>query len=103
MKESEKNTDTVNLINCSECNQSLPLDNFNYNEKQYPKIRGYRSYLCFDCTSIRNKKNRERRKQESNFIYDSDAAKLVLIRLGYDIDNPDKPVHVQFQERWGLK
>lgn len=91
------------LIDCSRCNQSLSLDNFNYNEKQYPKIRHFRSYLCFDCTSITNKENRERRKEKNNFMYDSDAANLVLSRLGYEVGNPNNPVHTQFNERHGFK
>ena len=102
MKELETNTDTI-LLNCNGCNENKPLDEFYLNEKQYAKSRHYRSSRCKICMKkYNNEKKQIERKKKGSQMDIQQISDTILTNLGYETNNPEKPVHIQFKERWGL-
>ena len=92
-----------NELNCTACKEIKNIDEFFYNEKSYGRKRGYRSSLCRDCIKERNKfyKQRERERKTTPTLDNQEFVNIMMKNLGYDT-NSEKPVHIQFQERYGL-
>ena len=88
---------------CNGCDQYKLLDEFYLNEKQYAKSRHYRSSRCKVCMkSYNNEKKRIEREKNDSQMDIKEISDTILTNLGYETDNPEKPVHIQFKERWGL-
>lgn len=99
MKELETNTESI-LLNCNGCNENKPLDEFYLNEKQYAKSRHYRSSRCKICMKkYNNEKKRIEREKKGSKTDTQQISDAILTNLGYELNNPEKPVHIQFNER----
>jgi len=87
---------------CASCKVSKDIELF---DKNKAGTFGCQSY-CKQC-----RRDKEAlRKIERNSIYnyegpktDVDAARIVLTRLNYVLDNPDNPIYLQFNRRMQLK
>ena len=49
-----------------------------------------------------NEKKQIERKKKGSQMDIQQISDTILTNLGYDTNNPEKPVHIQFKERWGL-
>jgi len=86
-------------IHCTECQVVKPVEEFFHNEKSYSRKRQHYSYLCKECTRVRNIKYNEKRRKDNIDV--EKESKTILTKLGYDIES-EKPIYIQFKERWGV-
>jgi len=96
------NPDGIMYIRCKMCEEYKPETDFFKNNK---RLIG-RDSSCKLCKKlfIQNNPINDNARIEHNKLYDweVDMARHILKQLGYTLDNPDNPVHQQFNKRHGF-
>lgn len=77
---------------CPSCDDWKPKERF---RGCVDKVDGFGNCkICRSCISIKANKTRLGNVE--------DDVKIIMIKLGYEVDNPDNPIWVQFHKRHNL-
>ena len=90
--------DGQELICCNVCFGWKPFDEY-YKMKRTNSV--YYFPYCKSCEIQRQNNRKEKRVNKTEL----DIVNDMFVKLGYEIDNPDNPVHIQFErkyKKWGL-
>lgn len=60
--------------------------------------------ICKEEQRNRNRINvqKHRNLETTQSEFTKKESERILINLGYETDNPDNPIHVQFEKKWGM-